>query len=100
MEVHIGKKHSDLFDCGLCATETKSLENLNIHLSTCEMYKCEDCDLRLKSLSEIKKHVETKHFKYRHCKTIIHLKQNRSDPDAIDEKPYESSELFPEFLEN
>ena len=43
MEVHIGKKHSDQFDCGICDLEIKSLENLKIHLSTCEIYKCDCC---------------------------------------------------------
>ena len=32
MAVHIGKKHSKTFDCGLCDIETNSIQNLEIHL--------------------------------------------------------------------
>ena len=100
MEVHIGKKHSDQFDCGICGFEIKTLEDLNIHLTTCEMYKCEECDLRVKSLSEIKKHVENEHSKWKKLQAIIHIKQNRNDSEVVDEISYRSGTLFPEFLKD
>jgi hypothetical protein len=39
MEVHIGKQHSDKSECGLCDLEVDNLENLELHLTTCEMYR-------------------------------------------------------------
>ena len=41
MAVHIGKNHSEKFDCGLCDLETNSLQNLETHLKTCEAYECD-----------------------------------------------------------
>ena len=58
MAVHICKNHSEEFDCGLCDLETKSLQNLERHLKTCEAYECDyytGYDKRFKTLSEIKK---------------------------------------------
>jgi hypothetical protein len=40
MEVHLGKEHSANFECGLCEVEAKDLENLEMHLFTCEIYEC------------------------------------------------------------
>ena len=48
MEVHVGKEHADGFDCGLCGFKEQSLENLETHLSTCEVYDCGYCDERFK----------------------------------------------------
>ena len=98
MEVHIGKKHSDQFDCGICDLEIKSLENLKIHLSTCEIYKCDCCGKKVATLKEIKTHMETEHPENKQHLYVIHLKQNRSDCEVIDEKLHNTTELFPEFL--
>ena len=71
MEVHIGKKHSKTYDCGLCELETNSTQNLEIHLKTCEAYQCyyyTGCDKRFKTLSELKKH-----FLDKHKKKMVHL---------------------------
>ena len=54
MEVHIGKTHADIFECGLCGYEVETLEKLDIHLFTCEVYICSKCDFLEKSLSEVK----------------------------------------------
>ena len=43
MEVHLGKLHSEKFRCGLYDLEAGSLENLEIHFNTCEVYKCVCC---------------------------------------------------------
>ena len=39
--VHVGKDHGENFECGLCEFVAKDLEALEIHLCTCEIYKCE-----------------------------------------------------------
>ena len=89
MEVHLGKVHGDKFDCGLCDYNAKDLENLEMHLSTCETYKCIICDLDFTNLSEIKKHFSQKHEP--------HVKENRDNIDAFDGNHYSFKELFPEL---
>ena len=79
----IGKRHTDQFDCGICDVEAQSLENLNIHLSTCEMYQCELCEIRLATLTEIKTHIKTKHSESKDIIDVIHLKQNRIDSEIM-----------------
>ena len=43
MEVHLGNLQFGKFECGLCDLEAGSLENLEIHFNTCEVYKCVRC---------------------------------------------------------
>ena len=95
MEVHIGKKHSDKFECGLCGFETKDIKYLNVHLRTCERYKYEHCEQKFATLSDVKIHLES--FKLGLDLEIFHLKQNRSDSEVIDEKSHYVKDLFPEL---
>ena len=37
MDVHIGKIHSENIECGICECVTKTLEDMEIHLSGCEL---------------------------------------------------------------
>ena len=62
MEVHIGKTHADIFVCGLCDYKAETLEELDIHLFTCEVYICSKCDFLEKSLSELKKTCKERTF--------------------------------------
>ena len=64
MEVHIGKEHADGFDCGLCGFKEQSLENLETHISTCEVYDCGHCDDRLKTLDCTKEHMRKNHEEF------------------------------------
>jgi hypothetical protein len=41
MEVHSGKCSVDDFECGLCAMKAETLDNLEKHLISCEVYECE-----------------------------------------------------------
>ena len=41
-EVHIGRTHTDYFDCGLCERNFDASEKLETHLNTCEMFVEED----------------------------------------------------------
>ena len=43
MEVHVGKHHSERFECGLCDNKGKNFDDLEIHLVTCELYRCPYC---------------------------------------------------------
>ena len=66
MEVHLGKSHSDQFECVLWEFVAKDLENLDMLLFTCEIYQCEECEKRGDTYS-----------------TIIHAKQSRADSEKI-----------------
>ena len=54
MEVHAGKLHSEIIQCGLCDYKTKDLANLETHLSTCEIYECDRCYFRVTQIGDIK----------------------------------------------
>ena len=85
MEVHLGKSHSDKFECGLCEFVAKDLETLDMHLFTCEIYQCEECEKRFKNIKDIKEHLTNEHGAYT---TLIHAKQSRADNDEIDMVEY------------
>ena len=99
MEVQIGKKHTDKFDCGICDLEMKTPEDLKIHLTTCEQFKCDHCDKRFTTLSNIKTHLleENKNIPIMEYLGIYHLKQNRIDNEVIDETLNQVKALFPNF---
>ena len=84
MDVHIGKSHSENKECGICECNTKSLEDLEIHLSGCEIYKCAsnddlECDYKVKTLSEIRNHIKKEH-KWGYFK---HVKMKRNDQNEV-----------------
>ena len=53
---------------------------LELHLVTCEVYECGKCFIRVKNLSEMKKHIKKEHEdgKYLH-----HLKIDRNDDKIV-----------------
>ena len=51
----MGKEHTNNFECGICNYKSQSKEDLEVHLFTCEIYKCDKC------ISKIKKHKEKQH---------------------------------------
>ena len=91
MEVHIGKLHGEIVECGLCSYKAKDLEALNLHISTCETYICEECCYRTTKLHEMKEHLNTKHDK--EWFQIKYAKVNRKDSEIIDEKYHEKKNL-------
>ena len=93
VEVHQGKCHSVDFECGLCYYNTKSLENFNTHLTTCESYECDNCYFRVKTLSEIEHHLQEKHTNTN--VNVIHGKLDRKDENFINTSEHSSKDLFP-----
>ena len=89
MEVHLGKYHSENFECGLCNIETNDLETLEIHLLTCKLFICYRCDKRFKTLGDIKKHIEEIHK----SADLFHIKMDRNDPEDISDVMYSSNEI-------
>ena len=86
MEVHIGKQHCEKFECGLCNLEVGNYENLELHLTTCEMYRCQKCEKRYKPnhIRDLKKHIADIHKR----EAIEHLKLDRNDCNEVSEKVY------------
>ena len=87
MDVHNGKLHSDKFECGICEINTKGLEELELHLFSCEIYKCHkdgDCNTKFKTLSEIKAHITADHI----YSGFEHLKLDRNFVNEVTVKTY------------
>ena len=87
MQVRLGKKHGEKFECGLCGFVANNLENRDIHLFTCEIYIClkrrewnsesETTEIRLKSLPAMKEHLlDGEQHCYDNYFNIIHAKQD------------------------
>ena len=87
MKVHIGRKHSDHFECGLCEIEAKTSENLETHLRTCEKYLCKSCDQSEATLKKFKEHMQNTHMP-REYDQLTHLKLDRRNSDEISCKNY------------
>ena len=94
MEVHNGKYHTDIFECGICEYVAESEEKLELHLFTCEIYHCNGsngkCTAKDKSLSEMKRHLEKEHDENA---TLKHIKISKSNPDEVDWKCYYLDEV-------
>ena len=90
MEVHTGKCRTDNFECGLCEYTGNTLDNLELHLVSCEVYECEECQLRSRFLKEIKTHVERDHGI---VTNVYHLKMDRNDSTLVDFKHYKSDKI-------
>ena len=92
MDVHVGKEHTDNFECGICNHKAQSKDDLEVHLFTCEMYKCGRCDYKENSISKIKKHTKKKHG-IRTNKTLQHVKMDRNNPSEVSDKTYFFDEI-------
>ena len=90
MEVHIGKCQTENFICGLCEFSTSTLEDIEVHLTSCEIYECEVCELRSRFLKEIKTHIESEH---KEPQNLNHLKMDRDNPIIVDFKSYRSDKI-------
>ena len=93
IEAHVRITHEGSFDCCICDFVAKDNESLEIHLNTCETYKCTKCDMVLKTIPEIKHHVEDLH-KQENYGSVLHMKRNRENSEAFDSKWYSYKDLF------
>ena len=89
--------HSENFECGLCDIVAKDLESLELHLFTCEMFKC--CGDKFKSFSDLKCHIENDHEE----DTLIqveHAKLKRENKEEVSSKTLWKEDVFPESDNN
>ena len=94
MQVHTGMCHSVHFDCGLCDYKAKTKGNLEVHLKTCEVYECTECYFRVKQLSQMKAHMNSKHET--EDVKVLHGKQDRICDEEISTTEHSRYELFPQ----
>ena len=83
VQVHVGKNHSEKFECSLCGNEAPTFDDLETHLFTCEIYECGKCKIKTKMLKEMKNHVESDHAEDKESffgfPSIYHTKMDREN---------------------
>ena len=90
MEVHAAKCCTDNFECGLCEFTGNTLEKLELHLLSCEIFECEECQLQSRFLKELKTNVESDHGIETN---VYYLKMDRNDATLVDFKNDKSDKL-------
>ena len=90
--IHRGKEH-DKFTWRLCDFKATDIESLELHLTTCEIYSCKECDYYTRQISEMKKHEKENRGK---CdqKCTWHIKLDRNNQEEANMNLYENSDLF------
>ena len=89
MEVHLGKFHTDNYECGLCENDLGNLEDLSVHLQTCEIYRCKRCYKKEQQISDIKAHAVKKHNGNANTGILIkHITINRNDSEEVTAKEH------------
>ena len=65
LQVHFGKNHSAMKNCGLCDKDFKSNKELDKHLTECEIFVCDNngCRKMCLSKSEIRERIKEEHKK-------------------------------------
>jgi uncharacterized C2H2 Zn-finger protein len=69
-----------------CVSEFSDLGSIDIHLQTCETYKCIECRKVFKQIEDVKEHV-TKLHEGKNMSSI-HTKSDRNISDYFDNKMY------------
>ena len=90
MEVHIGKCYPNNLECGFCDEKFIDLVSLELHLRTCEVYECSECYIKIRNISEIKRHAVEDH---EDCDVIHHLKINLENLSEVIYKSYHLKDL-------
>ena len=70
----------------------QNFENLDIHLNTCEVYQCGGCEKILKTIKDVKNHIEEKQYEDG-WHFVYHLKLDRNKSNEVREKIYRSDEI-------
>ena len=86
MEVHIRKEHSEKFEFSLCGLRGENLDGLKTHLLTCEVYDCNQCEERTKTLERMKEHILKS--------LLIHLKHSTENFSEIKTKIYKFKDVY------
>ena len=63
MEVHVVKLHNGKIEYGFINYDAKDIETLNMQISTCQIYVCDDCFFRTAHIHGIKEQLTTQKSK-------------------------------------
>ena len=78
-----------IFECCLCGFFlANSADNLSMHLVTCEVYICDRCNKRYKTISDLKAHYKTETIKFKKLDKVVHAKVGRTEDSEIKEGNY------------
>ena len=80
-----GANSTPYFECSIGEIHCDTLENLEIHLVSCEIYENYVCEKRTRFLHEIKTRNENEHDS---SKSLFHLERNRENLILVDLKTY------------
>ena len=76
MKMHFRRLHCENVSCGICDLEMKDIDTLDTHTSTCQGFKCNWCDKRFYSISDIKRHSKQDHKGKNHIYHYIRMRIN------------------------
>ena len=98
MNVHTSKMHGDIPECGLCDYKAKNLEDIDIHLQTCEYFKCVVCSEKLKQFTRTKDPFLTKHKDVNANKPgVNNIKPSRENSEIYENKYHNLISIFPDW---
>ena len=90
MEVQQGKHHDKNFERGLSGFFANTEEDLDLHIFMCDIFLCDYCSSRLRTISDLKKHLnDDKHRIISNADyKIIHAKIGKNSDSEIKLKTY------------
>ena len=56
--MYVKRRHLEIISCGMCNFEANQIETLDTHTFTCEMYKCNECEISFLHLDELGMHMK------------------------------------------
>ena len=77
-------------ECGMCESLFESLESLETHLDTCEIYECNHCYFTSQNESKMKDHVVKEHGSNG---KLLHMKMAGEKFDEVYVKTYTSNDI-------
>ena len=92
IDIHFGKEHGENFICGLCDYRLNDLQALEMHLKTCEIFRCVKCGYVAINLHDIKLHFQTDH-KGENNRRVAHIKLTRESTEEIESKIHNLEDL-------
>ena len=95
LELHNERKHTGFYECVFCEYTADDEQDLNLHLHTCEIFMCAECEPKFlgKNIYDLKAHILRKHSENLNNIDIIHLKLDRTNIDKVSRRKVKS-ELF------
>ena len=75
---------------------TKTLENLELHLFACEIYICDLCQTKLKSIPDLRKHLNNGEHRIVNPNyyKIFHAKQGKKSESEIKSNTYSKEDFI------